>query len=160
MRSSLFLKRLLALPVVEVLAVVEAMNFEDGGLVHDEENARPGGCVITRLAAGECGFWKDCVIPGCRRARACRGKLTAAQIQHGSGYHPYFPPCTRANEDRRQTILRMMGRMPETTADDTAEFRDLERRLAEAARLQPELRSRLSAFPGRYGLPAAPKCQK
>jgi len=159
MESSLFLKRLLALPVMDVLAVVEAMNFDDGGLVHDEEKARPGGCVITRLAAGECGFWKDCAIPGCRRARACKGRLTAAQMQHGSSYHPYFPPCTRANEDRRQAILRMMGRMPETSADDTAEFRDLERRLAEMARLQPELRSRLSAFPGRHGLPAAPKCE-
>ncbi|MBZ9789111.1 hypothetical protein K9B32_03075 [Rhizobium sp. 3T7] len=56
MASSLFLKRLPALPVVEVLAVVEAMNWGDGGLVGDEEKAWPGGCVITRLAAGECGF--------------------------------------------------------------------------------------------------------
>ena len=92
MRSSLFLKRLLALPVVDVLAVVEAMNFEDGGLVDDEEKTRSVGCVITRLAASECGFWKDCSIATCRRARACRGRLTAAQMHHDAGYHPYFPP--------------------------------------------------------------------
>lgn len=159
MRSSLFLKRLLALAVVDVLAVVEAMNFEDGGLVDDEEKARSVGCVITRLAASECGFWKDCSIATFRCARACRGRLTAAQMHHDAGYHPYFPPCTRANEDRRQTILRMMGTMQRTTADDTEEFRDLERRLAEAALRQPELRPRLAAFPGRYGLPAAPNCR-
>jgi len=158
MASRLFLKRLLALPVTEVLAVVEAMNWEDGGLVADEERHRPGACVITRLAASECGFWKDCPVSACRRARACRGRLTDAQLQPDAGYHRLFPPCTRAEEDRRQEILRMMGTMQQTAADDTEEFIDLERRLADAARQHPDLRPRLSAFPGRYGLPAAPKC--
>jgi len=46
-------------------------------------------------------------------------------MHHDAGYHPYFPPCTRANEGQRQTILRMMGTMQRTTADDTEEFRDL-----------------------------------
>jgi len=159
MASGLFLKRLLALPVAVVLAVVEAMNREDGGLVGDEEKAWPGGYVITRLAASECGFWKDCHIPACRQsAPACRGRLTAAQMQREARYHRYFPPCTRAGEDRRQAILRMMATMSGTAADDMEEFRDLERRLAEAARRQPELRPRLTAFPGRFGVLAAPKC--
>jgi len=133
--SGLLLKRLLALPVAEVLAVVEAMNWEDGGLVGDEEKAWPGGCVMTRLAASECGFWKDCHIPACPRARACRGRLTAAQMQPGARYPRYFPPCTRADEDRRQAILRMMATMSgPTTRRSSGIWNDAFRRRHGASR--------------------------
>ncbi|TCM71956.1 hypothetical protein EV291_12258 [Rhizobium sp. BK068] len=96
MASGLFLKRLLALPLAEVLAVVEAMNWEEG-LVGDQEKAWPGDCVMTQLAASECG-----------RARACRGRLTAAQMQP-EALSSLFPTLHASRRGRNDALRRRHG---------------------------------------------------
>ena len=67
---------------------------------------------LAQAGATRIGFWRDCPVPACRRAKACKGFLTEAQRAENR-YHTCFPPCTRAEESRRHQILvacRNLGR--------------------------------------------------
>jgi hypothetical protein len=57
---------------------------------------------VTQFAATHIGFWKDCDLGKCRRAKRCCGFLTDAQFKQG--YNPAFPPCARKQEARRAKI--------------------------------------------------------
>jgi len=57
----------------------------------------------TQYGATYVGFWKDCNLAKCRRAKRCSGFLTEAQ--YARGYPQGYPPCTRAEEARRAKIL-------------------------------------------------------
>lgn len=58
---------------------------------------------VTQQGATHVGFWKDCNLGKCRRAKRCIGFLTDAQYE--AGYNPAYPPCTRKDGDRRARIL-------------------------------------------------------
>ncbi|WP_454848118.1 hypothetical protein [Rhizobium binxianense] len=49
------------------------------------------------------GFWRDCNLGKCRRAKRCVGFLTDAQYE--AGYNPAYPPCARNDEERRIHIF-------------------------------------------------------
>jgi hypothetical protein len=57
---------------------------------------------VSQFGATHIGFWKDCQLVKCRRARRCCGFLTEAQ--YALGYPDAFPPCTRGEEARRASI--------------------------------------------------------
>ncbi len=71
----------------------------------------------TQYGATYIGFWKDCNLAKCRRAKRCCGFLTEAQ--YALRYPEAFPPCTRGEEKRRARILYeglevLAGRMNDT----------------------------------------------
>ncbi|CDZ73324.1 Hypothetical protein NGAL_HAMBI2610_49560 [Neorhizobium galegae bv. orientalis] len=57
---------------------------------------------LSQLGATHVGFWKDCTLGKCRRARRCVGFLSEAQYK--AGYNAAYPPCARAEEPRRAKI--------------------------------------------------------
>jgi len=80
--------------------------LETGGETKDEWYLQ-----ITRIMASQLNYQAQCPISACRRNKFCCGRISKAQHALGIGYHPLFPPCTNGEEDRRQAILRLLGRM-------------------------------------------------
>ncbi|WP_117195991.1 hypothetical protein [Rhizobium terrae] len=58
---------------------------------------------FTQQGATVVGFWKDCALGKCRRAKRCVGFLSEAQYK--AGFNPAFPPCARGEEPRRAKIM-------------------------------------------------------
>ncbi|MCC2608450.1 hypothetical protein [Neorhizobium petrolearium] len=58
---------------------------------------------VTQFGATHVGFWKDCALGKCRRAKRCVGFLSDAQYK--AGYNAAYPPCARGEETRRAKIL-------------------------------------------------------
>ncbi|TWF53215.1 hypothetical protein [Neorhizobium alkalisoli] len=57
---------------------------------------------VAQFGATKVGFWKDCSLAKCRRAKRCCGFLSDAQRKQG--YNPAYPPCARGEEPRRARI--------------------------------------------------------
>jgi hypothetical protein len=74
---------------------------------------------LTQLAATHVGFWKDCSLGRCRRAKRCCGFLTDAQYEQG--YNPAYPPCARKQEARRARIYEGLDQLA-GRRDDTPKY--------------------------------------
>jgi hypothetical protein len=59
--------------------------------------------MVMQLGATDLGYWKDCALGKCRRARRCAGFVTQAQAR--DGYNTAFPPRVRKQEPRRAEIF-------------------------------------------------------
>ncbi|WJH38944.1 hypothetical protein N7E02_18630 [Aliirhizobium terrae] len=74
---------------------------------------------VTQFAATHIGFWKDCNLGRCRRAKRCCGFLTDAQFKQG--YNPAYPPCARKQEARRAKIYAGLEAL-DGRRDDTPKY--------------------------------------
>ncbi len=64
---------------------------------------------FTQFGATHVGFWKDCDLAKCRRAKRCCGFLTEAQ--YAEGYNRAYPPCARKQEARRAKIYKGLNEL-------------------------------------------------
>ncbi len=84
---------------------VDGMTYDEFRALPEEVRRERYFLPMTQHGATLAGFWKDCELARCRRSKCCTGRLTATQLQRGSGYHGMFPPCTRAQHPRRAMII-------------------------------------------------------
>jgi len=70
---------------------------DDMDALCDDDCARLYLLFVTRPAATQLGFWRDCPMPACRRAKACRGRFRAEE--HNSFREATLPPCALRRPD-------------------------------------------------------------
>jgi hypothetical protein len=75
---------------------------------------------FSQFGATHVGFWKDCSLSKCRRAKGCVGFLTDAQCK--AGYNDAHPPCARKQEARRAKIYYEGACKLFPTADDEPKY--------------------------------------
>lgn len=95
---------------VQELALFGVDFVDFGNWPEGEKNRRYR--VMIRVAASIFGYWKDCDISSCRRARCCRPVEKAAV-----GPSDYLPPCVRCDDLERMKEIdeapeRIWGREP------------------------------------------------
>lgn len=78
----------------------------------------------TQYATSYLGYWKTCDLSACRRAKACKGFLTKAQIYGEPSYHTSFPPCVGPGGARQQEVLKKGFRVfgPPAPEDDGPKY--------------------------------------
>jgi hypothetical protein len=63
--------------------------------------------IMMQVPATFLGYWKNCDLSVCRRARQCRGFLSKAQRETG-GYNRSYPPCTGLRGWRQPEMLEAL----------------------------------------------------
>jgi hypothetical protein len=58
----------------------------------------------TRPMADKLGYWRNCRLPVCRRAKACRGEVRPED--NVEERDTAYPPCAHGDEERRHEIIR------------------------------------------------------
>jgi hypothetical protein len=65
---------------------------------------------FLQFSTSSLGYWKTCKLSSCRRAKACKGFLSEAQVKSGR-YLTSFPPCIREGAYRQEATLAEAARL-------------------------------------------------